>query len=163
MVKIALRILPTYYSFLSGVCVSVAANLFTGVFGSDTLPTKTQAILLSAAFAFFSSLAWLLVAIVVEEVRGTISALVKAGVDVDKAKLAAIQSTGGRIMLAVGLALTLTTICFVVLARGQLNSGPETAKELTPVTDEVKSTSTPIVTPMKDKSGQKGNGQKAPA
>ena len=54
-----LRIDPLVYSFISGVFVSIAANLFTGLFGGDFVPARAGQILFASTLALVASCSWM--------------------------------------------------------------------------------------------------------
>ena len=51
-----------YYSFLSGVFISVSINLYTGVFSGDDIPARWMVLLASALLTLVSSLFWAIIA-----------------------------------------------------------------------------------------------------
>jgi uncharacterized membrane protein len=53
-----LRVNANYYSFLSGVFISVSIGLYTAVFATDEIPSRWRILLLSALLTFVSSLFW---------------------------------------------------------------------------------------------------------
>lgn len=64
-----LNLSPNYYSFLGGVFISAAINLYTGVFASEVIPTRWRTILLSALLAFLSGVLWSIVAWNLEKIN----------------------------------------------------------------------------------------------
>ena len=114
--------MPIYYSFLSGVFVSVAANLFTGVFGSDVLPAKTFTVLWSSAFALLSSILWSVVAITVDEARTMMFELAHIEVEKSEAESVAVKSFGTRALWSFIGALTLAALSLFTLASGWIET-----------------------------------------
>lgn len=56
---VLIRVDPLAYSFLSGIFVSVAANLFTGIYGGESLPNGHSRVLFAAALALVSGCLWM--------------------------------------------------------------------------------------------------------
>ena len=109
------RVLPIYYSFLSGAFVSISANLFTGIYGSDSQPAKINILLLSAGLALLSSLLWIVVAIIADDARGTRASLANTGLGVGEAEKTVIATFGSRALLALAGALLLAAASLSVL------------------------------------------------
>ncbi len=115
MKRLLFRVLPTYYSFLGGIFVSIAANLFTGIYGSDSPPAKINILLLSAGLALLSSLLWIVVAIIADDARGTRASLTSTGLAVAEADTTVVAIFGSRALLALIVALFLATTSLIVL------------------------------------------------
>lgn len=54
------KISSNYYSFLSGILVALATNLYTGVFTGDQIPIRSTVIISSSLLALISSACWIL-------------------------------------------------------------------------------------------------------
>lgn len=115
MNRLLFRVLPIYYSFLSGAFVSIAANLFTGIYGSDSPPAKINILLLSAGLALLSSLLWIVVAIIADDARGTRVSLSNTGLAVAEADATIIATFGSRALAALIGALFLAAASLTVL------------------------------------------------
>ena len=65
------RLSPTFYSFIGGIWVSLATNLFTGMLTADTLPALCRSIALGASIVGFliTAIACLLISLRLEVVR----------------------------------------------------------------------------------------------
>ena len=129
MTKFLFRILPIYYSFLSGVFVSVAANLFTGVFGSDSPPAKINIVLLSAGLALLSSLLWIVFAMIADDARNTVASFVKSGLDVSGARAAVADSLGRRAALCFLSAVGVAVLSLIVLVGQPAEAHKEAATQ----------------------------------
>lgn len=55
----AIRINANYYSFISGLMVAVAVNLYTGIFSGEEIPTRCNILLLSSLLTFISAVCWI--------------------------------------------------------------------------------------------------------
>jgi hypothetical protein len=62
------RLRSNYFAFLGGIFISVSINLLTGIFVVDTLPNKTNIILISAVSSFLSAFYWLRIGMALEDV-----------------------------------------------------------------------------------------------
>ena len=117
MSRLLFRVLPIYYSFLSGAFVSISANLFTGIYGSDSPPAKINILLLSAGLALLSSLLWIVVAIIADDARGTKINLLNTGLPLGEAEGTVIATFGSRALVALVGALVLAALSLAVLIR----------------------------------------------
>lgn len=83
MIEKILGINESYYSFLSGVFISLAANLLTGVVAADDPPNKASLLLASAALCFVSSIFWLMLAWDIGGIQKLVAKGIATGVPAD--------------------------------------------------------------------------------
>ena len=53
-----LRLSPNYFSFLGGIVIGASINIYTGIFVTDTRPTKWIFLLIASILLFVSGLYW---------------------------------------------------------------------------------------------------------
>lgn len=68
---------PLLYSFLGGVFVSISANVFTGVFGGDTIPERSTQLLAASGLLFFAGSLWMWCGHLVEQLHRKIESEIK--------------------------------------------------------------------------------------
>lgn len=66
---VLLRLNPAYYSFVSGIFISVSINLYTGIFSSNDIPLTWLTLLISAVATLVSSIFWTLIALDLDRLR----------------------------------------------------------------------------------------------
>ena len=63
------RLSPNSFAFLGGVFISVAVNLYTGVYATDALPMRWLPIVCASVAALISSFFWTAIAWILEPLR----------------------------------------------------------------------------------------------
>ena len=115
VLRIVFRIDPLTYSFASGIFVSIAANLFTGVYSTDTAPMRIHALLLSAGLALASGIAWIFVASEVEKFGRLVARMIGTGLSIEQAESDVASTRGATAQTAVVAAIALAIACLAVL------------------------------------------------
>jgi len=57
---------PVYYSFVSGILISLSINVFYGIFGISSLPSNWLCLLLIALLEFISSILFINLTVILE-------------------------------------------------------------------------------------------------
>jgi len=115
-----LRIDPLAYSFISGVFVSIAANLFTGVFGGDSVPVRAGQILFAASLALVASCSWMYAGyrfgVSARAVEREVKLLQKSRLDAELAVVA--DGMPGVYAVLVASAFSVASLVFLIPASG---------------------------------------------
>ena len=64
-----LRLSPNYFSFLGGIVIGASINIYTGIFVTDTRPTKWIFLLIASILLFVSGLYWTRIALRLEKLH----------------------------------------------------------------------------------------------
>lgn len=110
------RINTNYYSFLSGVFISLSINLYTGVFSGEEISPRWRVILLSSFLTFISSFCWIFVSWKLDPIQKLATSESPQGINPEQTYKALLSGneislsiifTGGMISAIIGLIVLL--------------------------------------------------------
>lgn len=118
LVDSVLRMRTDVFSFLSGATLSIAANLYTGVFSDDTLPSRWKQILWASALATLSSVLWAILTWNLSEVKQLLTNASAGGLRPEESWQMLIGHRRRRLALLLASAVISAAAGFVAVALG---------------------------------------------